>query len=832
MSLDEIVAELEHDDSDHVVSVLLDLTEGDRKALGPKARGWLTRGNPTRVSSTHAALAVLATAKGWRQAMVGAEGLGWFHRASVDHHAVAILQARDETWLPDLVGGLLEAEGSWNWRLARELVRVGAVPAPDHPEYFRGTVRGASDGILREPRLSLVEELDADPGLVGDHLLRMLATEGTGRLLAYHDTFEESTHEHRPDHTPFPAGTWRVALLTLVQQGRLDRGRLLDTVLAAPLRDWASADLTWFVGMHDALEPTLDEVLERQGTYVRLLTVEHGPSVRTAQRELLRLVPDRRLETEPFLAASRATLGRTDRASVAAHLRLLDKLAKADPDLDLADTVRVAEDHPRADVRELAARILRGIGAQVGPEPGPSRFTPVPPEPRPAAPPVEPISSADELAEVLLGLHEEVDPLEMERAIDGLLRLADERPLTWELLEKRASEATYYDDDPRIAARVLTLAWLTPRRRVRDGEWPVVLGHTIYPPQPAAPQSLVGALGRRLTAVAHAVRQGPHASVSLPGRADLTLDADELVRRLRRADRAHPVLELELVVALLRVPVEDRGAVEVPRSLRGSAAVARAREGRAPHWVREVVSNERQRWDSTREVVVFRDVQGREGDAAAGILARSAPGRTVGHEVDYGAYESPFEQTLGLGAALLPHDHDVLAAHAHPYLHRDLSRDRACSVPVVDAIARARTPNGVPASSALVLALAAKDARGRTAAQDAILDLARHGVLDGVALGRQAALLMGDDVVVGQRVSGALADCARASDAAVPPVLDALQEIVTVLPGRRDAGPFLELTADLAERTGRTVDLPPELRALAEGKASSVLAKAARRLHR
>jgi hypothetical protein len=318
----------------------------------------------------------------------------------------------------------------------------------------------------------------------------------------------------------------------------------------------------------------------------------------------------------------------------------------------------------------------------------------------------------------------------------------------------------------------------------------------------------------------------------LPSRADLTLDADELVRRLRRADRAHPVLELELVVALLRVPVEDRGAVEVPRSLQGSAAVARAREGRAPHWVREVVSNERQRWDSTREVVVFRDVQGREGDAAAGILARSAPERTVGHEVDYGAYESPFEQTLGLGAALLPHDHDVLAAHAHPYLHRDLSRDRACSVPVVDAIARARTPNGAPASSALVLALAAKDARGRTAAQDAILDLARHGVLDGVALGRQAALLMGDDVVVGQRVSGALADCARASDAAVPPVLDALQEIVTVLPGRRDAGPFLELTADLAERTGRTVDLPPELRALAEGKASSVLAKAARRLHR
>jgi hypothetical protein len=66
----------------------------------------------------------------------------------------------------------------------------------------------------------------------------------------------------------------------------------------------------------------------------------------------------------------------------------------------------------------------------------------------------------------------------------------------------------------------------------------------------------------------------------------------------------------------------------------------------------------------------------------------------------------------------------------------------------------------------------------------------------------------------------------------VPPVLDALQEIVPALPGRRDAGHFLELTADLAERTGRTVELPLELRALAESKKSSVLAKAARRLHR
>lgn len=129
-----------------------------------------------------------------------------------------------------------------------------------------------------------------------------------------------------------------------------------------------------------------------------------------------------------------------------------------------------------------------------------------------------------------------------------------------------------------------------------------------------------------------------------------------------------------------------------------------------------------------------------------------------------------------------------------------------------------------------MLALAAKDARGRTAAQDAVLDLARYGVLDGRELGRQAALLLTDDIVVGRRVSGGLAEYARANDAAVLPILDALHEVVQVLSGRRDAGAFLELAADLDERTGRTIDLPAEFRELASGKSSSMLAKAARRL--
>lgn len=825
---DAALAVLETGSREEVNALLAGLTPQQRKALGPKFRRWLTHGSTVRVPRDRESLAVIATADGVRQARLFATH-GWGLTEEFVEDAVQILQVRSPSWLPDFVESILDEEGSWNWRVARGIVRAGLAPEPDNPEYFRGTVRGVPDYNVQNRR-PLVEQIGRDPGLIGDHLLTLLSTEGVGRLLAFHDSYMERRHSHLPDLAEFPAGTWRIALVTLAQEQRLDRGRLLDAVLAAPLRDWAAADLGWYVGMHDALEPTLDEVADRQGTYARLLTVEHGPSVKTAQRELGRLLPDKRFEAEPVVAASAATLARSDKASVVAQLRLLEKLAKTYPDISVADTVRIASDHTRADVRDQAAKLLDRLGAGVAPAAAPLDFVPRQREPRPPASPIQPVASADELAEVLLGIFEEVDPVAMERAIDGLLRFADERPATVDLLRARAAAAEYYQDDPRIAARVLTLAWLTPRRRIRDGDWTILLGHTIFPAEGPPPQTFVGAIGRRLTGIAQAVREGSHTSLALPTSADFTIDANELNRRLGDASRSRPILELELAVALQRVPSADRSSVQIPRSMRKSSAVAAVRDGRPGKWLRRVVAYQRMNWEPERRIPVFLDEFGSEGHAAAGILARSRPEATLGPEGSYGEYESRFEQTLGLGASLLPHDHDVLAAHVHPYLYRDLRKDRACSVQAVDAIARATSFNGPPASSALVLALAAKDARGRTAAQDAILDLARYGVLDGKELGHQAALLLADEIVVGQRISGGLAECARAGDAAVLSMLDALQEIARVLPGRRDAGAFLELAADLSERTGCLIDLPTEFHELAVGKSSSMLARAARRL--
>lgn len=826
-TFDEAVDVLRTGTRQEVTSLLLGLTPAERKAFGPKFRRWLTHGSTVGVPRDRESLAVAATADGVRQAKLFATH-GWGLTDEFAEDAVLILAERAPAWLQDFVESILDEPGSWNWRVARGIVRTKLVPTPENPQYYLGTVRGVPDSNLKDPR-PLIDQIDADPDLVGDHLLVMLATEGAGRLLANHDNFQQSTYEHLPDRVPFPAGTWRVTLAGLAQQGRLDRGRLLDAVLAAPLRDWAAADLGWYVGMHDALEPTVDEVIERQSTYARLLTVEHGPSVKTAQREISRMIGDRRFQPDPVLDASRAALGRTDKASVAAQLRLLEKLGKAYPDLAIANTVRIAADHPHADIRGQAAKLLERLGGAAPVIEQPTPFAAPPAEPWTTPAGVEPIKTADELGEVLLGLIEEIDAIEMERAIDGLLRFADQRPRVADLLWARANRDQYFFDDPRIAPVTFARAWLAPRTREREGEWPVVLGHSGFPVEAAVPESFVGALGRRLTGIAQAIRRGPQLAIALPSHVDGSLDADVLTHRLSRLRLRDKPLELEIAVAILRVPPADRRDVRLPFLIRRARSAARALAS-SPNWERQVVTHQPFDWEPARRIPLFRDSAASEGDALDGIAARRRPERTLGVEATYGEYEPRFEQTLALGAALLPHDPDVLAAHAHPYLHRDLRKDRAAGVPVLDALARSRQRNGAPASSALILGLAAKDARARTAARDALLDRASRGTLDGTELGRQAALLLRDDIVVGQRVSSGFADVARARDAAVPPLLDALQALMAVLPDRRDAGPFVELAADLAERTGRSVQLPEELRRLAAGRSTSAVAKAVRRL--
>lgn len=843
MDVDELTKLLRDAHPRALVDRLARLTPQERKALGPKVRGWITRGHSLRADADAIALAGLGTADGERQAATVIAN-SWDTSDDFVGKAVDLLARRKPAWLERLPEALVGEQGAREWAFIHALVVAGLGPEPDDPRYFVGTVHGVrTDWGPNAP--SVLDALRASPDLVGDHIFTVLATEQAGRRLASHDSWLERTDDYTrgPKRAPRPEDTWRHALVVLTQAGQLDRGRLLDAALAAPLRDWAAADLGWYVGLHNALEPTLDEVAARQSTYTRLLAVEHGPSVKLAQTQLKRLLADPRLEPEPLLTSSRATLSRSDKASVTAQLRVLTALAKVRPDLDVGGSARVALDHPRAEVREQAAKLLDKLGvtderASVALPPG---FMAPEHEPRPTPERVIPVADEDELGDLLLRLVEDADdPVEIERAIDGLLRFADRLPIAADVLLRRSTEAEWYVDDPRLILATLTQAWLLPRPRFRRELWVINLAHANFGQRPAHEHSLYGVAGRRLSDIALAIRRGPSQGLALPTFADGTIEPADLVERLESIGRkkASTPPAYEAALAVLRVAPERLPELTThgagPTRYVVAEAIRRIRD-HAPRWERETRDlPTRWEWEAPTRLTVFRDHSSLPGADAPvdALFARADPWQHASVELEFGEYQPGFEPTIAFCALMLPHHPDVFAAHVHPQLVRDLAKDRGVSAAVLDALALTPTRLDRPGSSALVLGLAAKDARIRTAAQDALVDLSRWGRLDGTLLGSEAAAHLRDDLIVGKRFSDGLTEVSAAADTAVLPVLSALEALLPALAGRRDAGAFLELTADLAERTGRSVHLPAEFLALASGRSASMAAMAVRRLAR
>ena len=825
-----------------LVHRLSGLTEAQRKKLAPAVRG-VVRDRYIGDANRSVLLAALGTLGGARQ-VANALSFSWRPQDPADL-AVRVLRDRDPHWLPRLPEALL-GEAS-NWPLVRALVREGLVGRPDQPEYLVFMVNGVRSTMHVDSTETIRECLERDPGLLDTEVWDLLALELAGRRLAMIDGWLERPWGPRGENRDatrldLPERTWRVALAGLASDGRIDRARLVDTVLAAPLHDWSPTDLAWFVRLHDELAPTAADVVDRQATYARLLTVEHGPSVKLAQKALTSVLDDERLEVPALLEASRATLTRPDKASVAAQLRLLAGVHRQHPGAEVAGVVRIALDHPRADVRERAAQLLAKVAPDavvtdevaVAPMADLAFSRPVP-RPRPALEPVVPVADADELADLFLRLVEEADdPIEVERLLDGVLRLARERPAGADVLLRRVTQGEFWTHELRAVLASLAVTWLDPRSkagRTTERMHIAPIGWQAGPP----PQSTVyDAATGRFRAVARAVRGGGAPSVALPSYSDGSIEPADLSARLARLGRRdHPTPE-DVALAVLRVPPDRLHGVVTGKgwSARVAALAMEQVQLRRPRWER-VTGQVTDRWSrGTQLVVGFRDPASPSSSAGpVDCLLNRADALADARELlDIGTYESRFEQTLALCAVQLPHHPDHLASHVQLVQLRDRDKDRGVTAVLMDAIARTAVVPGAPASSSLVLGLAAKDARVRTSAQDALLDLAAFGLLDGAEVGRQTAAHLADDLVVGSRVAAGLAETARADDAAVLPVLDALARLLPVLPGRRDAGAFLELTADLVERTGRRVELPEELRSLAAGKSTSMTAKAVRRL--
>ncbi|AHJ96279.1 DUF6493 family protein [Hymenobacter swuensis] len=161
-----------------------------------------------------------------------------------------------------------------------------------------------------------------------------------------------------------PHVTWLLLLPRLVESGHLERADLLNRCLLALRRDFRRPLLTWFKNLFLALTPTPTECLARQNEVVDLLAHPLPLVVNFALDQLKPLWTEPEFAAAPLLLYAEGLLTRQD---VKTGLRTLfsgfEKLLKRDTTLAplLASLSTTALANADATVQERAAKLLKTI---------------------------------------------------------------------------------------------------------------------------------------------------------------------------------------------------------------------------------------------------------------------------------------------------------------------------------------------------------------------------------------------------------------------------------------------------------------------------------------
>ena len=227
-----------------------------------------------------------------------------------------VLADRSPDWLADFIDRHLKHQfGIAAWPLARALVRLGAIPRPDVPEYAtlmpNGVTWHAHEGNAQVQ--TPLQALRADAGLLEDEIWRLFTVPEAGKALADIDGRHEWLEEAG---CVKPRDTWATALAELSADGRIDRDRLLDACLGAFTRDFHPKRVSWYAGLLELLEPTTAEIAARMQTYLGLLAANSKSGVTVAQHRARTLLEADLLDPSAFLTASAPLCRSRKRASL------------------------------------------------------------------------------------------------------------------------------------------------------------------------------------------------------------------------------------------------------------------------------------------------------------------------------------------------------------------------------------------------------------------------------------------------------------------------------------------------------------------------------------
>ncbi|MFP5334003.1 MAG: DUF6493 family protein [Actinomycetes bacterium] len=890
-------AAVERGDPDRVREVLAGADEAERRACVPLVKelagrdGWppAQRLSPERL--TAAADALLAARLG---VTGGAAAVATLVRRQygrrVHDLVVGVLVDRSPPWLDGVVARLVADDTSelWNspWPVAEALRRHLGLPRPSTPAYLVGVVQDLTPPWSSEPvRGDVLAELRGDPGL-RDLVPALLEVPDVGSTLAVADVESVQDGGRWTTRARAPERTWCGAVVALTAEGLLDRSEVLDLCLGALLRGGKREHVGWFVGLHDALAPTDDEVAARLRTYTGLLASGAGPAATLAQRFLKGLDAAGRLDADVVADATRAALARREKGLATAQLSWVQRVARRRPDAvgDLAVAVADGLAHERRDVAERVLAVLEGLSAS-GPLPesvldavraraadlpvtlrpraeavvGPLAPADDPAEPLLVVPPprsVEPpVGTVDDLVSVAATYLARPDPLIAERVMDGVARLgaphreelrAALAPLGSRVVPDEQGSGTAAQWFGRAPVHGLLHALITdpppaPARRLL-GFGARQPDHRVYWPDPAGPE---GARTARVRELLENVRRGgAQPLLATPATGCGHVDLEALVAAVESAAAAgHDLWQWDLEQAWLRVPRGEVPSALLDRLARVPTPAAgwlRARlvGGTLPDPVvtPAAVPVTRHRWGRAvptqlaGELVVDVAWPGLADPGSGSLVQRAVAVPSLADQAAVEWWEGPRRSPLEV-LLTLPSHREVAAgyvvADAVGTEHRlpDAARE------AVGLLPEAEGPTGLATHLALVYTAANADAAARTAAVDALEGFAVRGGLDAAAAGVVLGGRLAGSPVKPGRVHAVLAEVARGPVPARRLVWELLAAALPLaLPSRRRGLPDLVgLAAETAAAVG-VRGVVPGLGDLADSTGGGRLAVEARRL--
>ena len=267
-----------------------------------------------------------------------------------------ILRDRQPDWIDDWVASAIVGEfPTIDWDTFWSLYRDGLINKPDSEDYLNFMVAWLLPMYQGDASKWNYEAIAAEPELIED-IWRLFEVETPAFTW---DTTGDSELK-----------SWMAAVLYLSDQGKMDRGRLLDATVAALMTGFKKNVLSGYANLHDKLEPTLDEIEARQSSYLDLLSASQPQVVNYGIKKLKQIDDAGRLDEELLINAAAPVFDVPTKGPPKTMLSMLKKLASRNPAHEslVSETLVHALGHPVAEIQSGALGFLATMADRIGAE--------------------------------------------------------------------------------------------------------------------------------------------------------------------------------------------------------------------------------------------------------------------------------------------------------------------------------------------------------------------------------------------------------------------------------------------------------------------------------